>query len=103
MNARAYELMATMSGILDDLPGSTGFSFLAGKTWSLLLIAVSSDQAVFAVGKELGLKEAEITRDKGQWWRRATSDGKSGALRIMVRGPRHSHEPPPDDSQDRSA
>src|SRR5262245_65831186 len=97
--------MATMSGIVDDLPGSSTLSFLAGKAWALLLITVSSDQAVFALCKELGLTEAEFGRDAGRWWRRAASDGKSksGTLRITVRGPRHRGEPPPDDSEDRSA
>lgn len=89
MNTRASDLVAELRAILATLPGATSIGLHASETWTLVLITTSSDEVATALSEELGLGATEIARGVGRWWRRATSEGDQGALRIVVTGPHH--------------
>ena len=95
MNARGYSLVRRQRATLDTLPGATGISFHATETWTIVLIAASSDEAMVRLGNELGLGTVEVRTGAGRWWRRAMSE--QGAVRIEVFGPHHLGPPPRDE------
>lgn len=103
MNARAHELVATQLDTLHGLDGASALSVHALKAWVIVLITASSDEAVISLSEELGLGETEIRSTTDQWWRRASSEGKQGAVRIVVTGPHHPGSPPRDDAGEASS
>ncbi len=103
MNARAHDLTVTLRAILATLPGAISIGLHASEAWAIVLITVSSDEAVIVLGEELGLGATEVTIAEGRWWRRATSERDQGALRIVVAGPHHKGPPPREDDEDASS
>lgn len=103
MNARAHELVGTLLDLLGELGGADALSVHARKAWVLVLITARSDEAVIALSEELGLGETGVAIARGQWWRRASSEGKQGALRVVVTGPHHAGSPPQGDAGDTSS
>lgn len=103
MNTRAYNFVVGLRAVLSTLPGATAISLHGGERWTLVLITVSSDGAVIALGEDLGLGEAEIRTAVGRWWRRATSERDHGALRVEVAGPHHMGRPPGEDEGEPSS
>ena len=95
MNARAYELVATLRAVLATLPGATGISIHASTVWTLVWITAASDEAVCSLGEALGLSTPEVRAAAGRWWRRATAERGNGTLRVEVTGPHHTGLPPP--------
>jgi hypothetical protein len=92
VNARGKSLVRRQRATLDTLPGATGISFHASETWTIVLIAASSDEAVVGLGNELGLGTVEVRTGAGRWWCRAMSE--QGAVRVEVFGPHHLGPPP---------
>lgn len=103
MNARAHELVDTLLDILGRHSGASAISVHARAAWVIVLITASSDEAVTALGKELGLGEPEDTIAAKQWWRRASSEGRQGAVRVVVAGPHHPGPPPRGDAGEASS
>ena len=93
MNARAHDLTVLLRGILGMLPGATSIGLHASERWALVLITAASDEAVIALSEALGLA-CDVRIGKRRWWRRATSEGEQGLLRIVVAGPPHKGLPP---------
>ena len=102
MNERAHDLMVLLRSILSSLPGATALSLHASQSWAVLWIKVSSDDAVIALGEDLGLGEPEITTTTQGWRRRVRSQGEQSTLRIEVAGPTHRGQPPRDDAGEAS-
>jgi hypothetical protein len=94
VNARGYRLVGKQRATLATLPGATGISLHASGTWTIVLIAASSDEAVVRLGNELGLGTVEVRTVAGRWWCRAMSE--QGAVRVEVFGPHHLGPPPRD-------
>jgi hypothetical protein len=88
--------MVVLRGILGTLPGATSLGVHASERWAFVLITAASDEAVIALGEELGLA-CDVRIGEQRWWRRATSEGEQGMLRIVVAGPAHKGQPPPGD------
>jgi hypothetical protein len=63
MNACAYDLVVELRAIFGTLPGATSIGLHASERWTLVLITTSSDEAVTALGAELGLGATEIAGD----------------------------------------
>src|SRR5262245_57392868 len=97
MNVRAHDLTVLLRALLRSLPGATSMYVHASEKWALVLITVSSDEAVLALSEDLEL-ECDITIGKQRWWRRATSERDQGTLRVEVAGPPHQGRPPGDDA-----
>ena len=94
MNARAHDLVVVLRGIFGMLPGATAITVHIFSAWTYILIAVSTDTAVRALGHDLGLEAPEIRAAEHRWWLRAMSEPGNGAVRVEVVGPHH-HGPPP--------
>jgi predicted mannosyl-3-phosphoglycerate phosphatase (HAD superfamily) len=105
MNARAHALVDTLLDNLGELPGASAMSVHARQAWVIVLITASSDEAVTALGEELGLGETEVTIAAKRWWQRASSEGRRGArtLRVVVAGPAHPGPPPRGDAGEASS
>jgi hypothetical protein len=103
MNARAHDLVVTLLDILGGLAGASTLSVHALEAWVIVLISASSDEAVIALGKELGLGGTEVAIATDRWWRRASSESKQGAVRVVVAGPHHLGPPPPGDAGEASS
>ncbi|MBN1917458.1 MAG: hypothetical protein JW889_06075 [Verrucomicrobia bacterium] len=95
MNVRAHDLTVLLRAILGTLPGATSIGIHASEHWAFVLITVSSDEAVVALGEALGLA-CDVRIGKRRWWRRATSEAEQGRLQIVVAGPPHAGQPPRD-------
>ena len=93
MNVRAHDLTVVLRALLGSLPGATSLSVHSSRRWALVLVMVSSDEAVFALAEDLGLT-CEIGLAKRRWRHRATSEQDRGTLRIDVVGPPHRGRPP---------
>jgi len=96
MNVRAHDLTVLLRAILRSLPGGTAMCIHGSERWALVLITASSDEAVLALGEDLGL-ECDLRIGKRRWWRRATAERDEGRLRIEVAGPPHRGRPPHDE------
>ena len=96
MNTRAHDLVVLLRGVLGALPGATSIGLHASERWAFVLITAASDEAVGALGEALGLA-CEVRSGKWRWWRRATSKSEQGMLHMVVAGPAHQGQPPPDD------
>lgn len=94
MNTRAHDLVIVLRGILGMLPGATAISVYTFTAWTYILIAVSTDKAVRALGRDLGLQAPEIRIAEHRWWLRVMSESGSGAVRVEVAGPHHQGPPP---------
>jgi len=103
VNARGHDLVGTLLDILGGLGGASALSVHARKAWVLVLITARSDEAVIALSEELGLGETGVAIAEDQWWRRASSEGEQGALRVVVAGPHHRGSPPHGDAGDASS
>jgi hypothetical protein len=105
MNARAYALVDTLLDNLGELAGASAMSVHARQAWVIVLITASSDAAVSALGEWLGLGKTEVAITAGQWWQRASSEGRRGAraLRVVVAGPHHQGPPPQGDAGEASS
>jgi len=98
MNARAFELVAALRAQLATLPGTSALSVHVSPRWTFVAITVDTDDAVRALGTELGLEPPTVRKTPVVWWRRATAERDQGRLRVDVIGPRHPHPAPPDDA-----
>ena len=97
MNTRAHDIPVLLRGLLTSLPGTDSISLHRSWRWAFVLIMVSSDEAVFALGEDLGLTYS-IKVEREQWQHRMTSEQDSGTLRIDVVGPPHPGRPPRGDA-----
>ena len=59
MNTRGHDLVVVLRGIFGMLPGATALTVYAFRAWTYILIAVSTDTAVRALGRDLGLETPE--------------------------------------------
>jgi hypothetical protein len=91
-----------LRAILSTLPGATSIGLHASEAWALVLITTSSDEAVVALGEDLGLGEVEIRITTDRWWCRVSSERDQGRLRVEVAGPHHMDRPPTDGTSSRS-
>src|SRR5689334_17250565 len=95
MNTRAHDLTVTLRAILGTLPGASSITLHAVEAWTIMLITMSSDEAMISLSEELGLGEVEMIRTaEDRWWRRASSERDQGRLRVVVTGPHHMSSPP---------
>lgn len=94
MNARAHDLVVALRGILGMLPGATAITVYTFRAWTYILIAVSTDTAVRALGRDLGLEPPEIRAGERRWWLRVMSEPGNGEVRLEVAGPHHQGPPP---------
>ena len=96
MNTRAHDLAVLLRGILGGLPGATSIGLHASERWAFVLITAASDEAVSALGEALGLA-CDVSSGARRWWRRARSEGEQGMLHVVVAGPAHEGQLPPED------
>ena len=93
----ADDLVVILRGLLGGLPGVTAMGFQTFNSWLVVVITVSSDEALIALGERLELSRSEVRVTKNQWWRSATSTSEQDMYRVAVSGPRHAGSPPGDD------
>jgi hypothetical protein len=102
MNQRAHALSvilhSVLRAILRLLPGATSIRIQASEAWAMFVITTASDQAVVALGQDLGLGASVIKSNEGRWWRYATSIFNGGSVRFELIGPHHMGSPPGSDA-----